>query len=99
MTRASYWQVAIDDLTLDGAKSNLCGLRGCQVAVDTGTSMLAGPTDLIEKFRHRIDVASDCSNYDTLPVLGFKLGNRILNLRPSEYVDNDQGRFLANLYS
>jgi hypothetical protein len=34
-----------------------------------------------------LKVESDCSNYNSLPRLGFKLGDKILNLRPDDYVD------------
>jgi hypothetical protein len=44
VSHQSYWQVAIDDVTFDNAPTGLCG-DGCQVAVDTGTSLLAGPTE------------------------------------------------------
>merc|ERR1719207_473095 len=44
----SYWQVAIDDVTFDNVPTGLCGTSGCQVAVDTGTSLLAGPTEIME---------------------------------------------------
>lgn len=30
---------------------------------------------------------SDCSNYKTLPDLGFVIGENILNLKPQDYVD------------
>merc|ERR1740139_268034 len=44
----SWWQVAIDDITFNNKPKNLCDGE-CQVAVDTGTSMLAGPTDLVDR--------------------------------------------------
>merc|ERR1719469_1681543 len=36
----SWWQVAIDDIAFNNQPKNLCD-GACQVAVDTGTSMLA----------------------------------------------------------
>jgi len=36
-----YWQVEIQDLTLNNQQLNVCGGKdGCQVAVDTGTSLM-----------------------------------------------------------
>jgi len=47
VTRESgYWQVQIEDITINNKKQSLC--NDCQVAVDTGTSQLAGPTDVIQ---------------------------------------------------
>merc|ERR1719183_2663565 len=86
VTRDSgYWQVQIEDITIDNKKQNLC--NDCQVAVDTGTSQLAGPTDVINELSKRLDVKSDCSNYKKLPNLGFVIDEKILNLQPQDYVD------------
>jgi len=82
----SWWQVGMDDIHFNNKPQNLCG-DGCEVAVDTGTSMLAGPSDLVDKLSNMINVKSDCSNYDELPKLGFQLGDKVLNLRPDDYVD------------
>jgi len=86
---SGYWEVHIDDITLNGKKQSLC--QHCRVAVDTGTSELAGPSDIIAKLHSLLDVQSDCQNYDSLPDLGFVIGGRILTLTPRDYVDNKQG--------
>merc|ERR1719424_2032129 len=83
----SYWQVAIDDIAFDNKPKNLCG-GGCNVAVDTGTSMLAGPSDLIDKLTHMLDAKDDCSNFNSLPKLGFQIGDKVLNLKPDDYMDS-----------
>merc|ERR1719272_1564980 len=80
-----YWQVQIQDITINNKKQSLC--NDCQVAVDTGTSQLAGPTDVITDLSKRLDVKSDCSNYNDLPDLGFVMADNILNLQPQDYVD------------
>jgi len=85
--KESYWQVGIDDITFDNTPKNLCGGGGCEVAVDTGTSMLAGPSDLVEKLSDMVGAKSDCSNFDSLPKIGFKIGEKVLNLRPDDYMD------------
>jgi len=80
-----YWQVEIADVTIDNKKQGLC--KNCQVAVDTCTSQLAGPTDVINELSHRLNVKTDCSNFHQLPTLGFVMGEQILNLKPNDYVD------------
>lgn len=82
----SWWQVGMDDIHFNNKAQNLCG-DGCEVAVDTGTSMLAGPSDLVDKLSNMLNVKSDCSNFGELPKLGFQLGDKVLNLRPDDYVD------------
>jgi len=82
---SGYWQVQIADITIDNKKQSLCA--DCQVAVDTGTSQLAGPTDVINDLSSRLNVKHDCSNYDQLPLLGFVMSNHIMNMKPADYVD------------
>lgn len=86
----SYWQVGIDDIALNNKPSGMCE-GGCQVAVDTGTSMLAGPTSLVESMQDKIGAKSDCSNFGSLPKLGFIIGETVLNLQPEDYMDKSDG--------
>jgi hypothetical protein len=90
VVRESYWQVGVEDITLNNVASGLCN-GGCQVAVDTGTSMLAGPSELVEKLSDKLAAKDDCSNFDQLPSIGFKVGNKVLNLAPEDYMDNSNG--------
>jgi len=92
----SYWQVGVDDITFNNVVTGLCdGQRkdqsGCQVAVDTGTSMLAGPSDLVDKLQTKLNAKSDCSNFQELPTIGFKVKNKVLNLSPDDYMDKTAG--------
>eukprot|EP00397_Hematodinium_sp_SG-2012_P026706 GEMP01028008.1.p1 GENE.GEMP01028008.1~~GEMP01028008.1.p1 ORF type:complete len:508 (+),score=98.82 GEMP01028008.1:184-1707(+) len=86
VTKPSYWQIGIDDITFNNEPTHLCP-NGCEVAVDTGTSMLAGPSDLVAALSDKVNVKDDCSNFATLPNLGFQIGDKVLNLRPEDYVD------------
>merc|ERR1719258_702888 len=40
--------------------------------------------------RETLDVKSDCSNFDQLPMLGFSINGQVLNLRPADYVDRTE---------
>jgi saccharopepsin len=84
---SGYWEVQIDDITIDDHPLDLC--PNCYVAVDTGTSELAGPSDVVDALAEKLNVMTDCSNYDQLPKLGFVVGHHILNLEPADYVDKD----------
>lgn len=87
VTDPGYWQVKVEDITLSEKKQGICkGDRKCQVAVDTGTSLLAGPSDVIDQLIEDLNVAQDCSNMKTLPDLGFIIGDHVLNLKPEDYV-------------
>jgi hypothetical protein len=98
VVRESYWQVAVEDITFDGKDTGLCP-GGCQVAVDTGTSMLAGPSDLVDKLSSKLGAKEDCSNMASLPNIGFRIGDRILNLSPDDYMDQGEGNCDFSLMS
>ncbi|CAD7922829.1 unnamed protein product [Amoebophrya sp. A120] len=85
VTHQSYWEVAIDDIAFNNEPKNLC--ENCKVAVDTGTSMLAGPSDVIASLTEKLGLKSDCSNLSDMPLLGFQIGDRVLNLKPEDYID------------
>jgi len=84
---SGYWEVKIDDIALDNKAQSIC--EQCRVAVDTGTSALAGPSDVILKLSSRLDVQNDCSNYHKLPNLGFIMSGHVMNLSPKEYISKD----------
>jgi len=83
--KSGYWQVQIQDITINGYRMSLC--EDCQVAVDTGTSQLAGPTEVIQNLEKKLNVLAHCENYDRLPTLGFVMGDHELKLQPQDYVD------------
>ncbi|CAE7837720.1 PGA [Symbiodinium microadriaticum] len=85
---AGYWQVEIQDIYLGDKAQKLC--QGCRVAVDTGTSELAGPSDIIARLEGLLGSGHDCSNLDSLPHLGFSVRGpngkpKILSLSPKDY--------------
>lgn len=85
---AGYWQVEIQDIYLGDKAQKLC--QGCRVAVDTGTSELAGPSDIIARLEGLLGSGHDCSNLDSLPHLGFAVRGpngkpKILSLSPKDY--------------
>ena len=58
VTREGYWQIAIDDVLVGGRSAGRCGAKGCAAIVDTGTSLLAGPTDVIEAINAKLGARS-----------------------------------------
>jgi phytepsin len=58
VTREGYWQIAMDDVLVGGASAGRCGAKGCAAIVDTGTSLLAGPTEVIEAINTKIGARS-----------------------------------------
>eukprot|EP00928_Gymnodinium_smaydae_P072049 TRINITY_DN55488_c0_g1_i1.p1 TRINITY_DN55488_c0_g1~~TRINITY_DN55488_c0_g1_i1.p1 ORF type:complete len:459 (+),score=25.28 TRINITY_DN55488_c0_g1_i1:63-1379(+) len=83
---SGYWEVRIEDITFDNEPQRIC--QDCKVAVDTGTSQLAGPSNVIAKLRSSLgQMGLSCSNISAYPKLGFLIGKHIMNLMPSDYVD------------
>lgn len=88
---SGYWEVRIDNITIDDEPLGLC--EGCFAAVDTGTSELAGPTNVVSELMDLLNVQVHCQNLDKLPRLGFVVGGgrHVLNLDPSDYVQEEYG--------
>eukprot|EP00928_Gymnodinium_smaydae_P087280 TRINITY_DN71559_c0_g1_i1.p1 TRINITY_DN71559_c0_g1~~TRINITY_DN71559_c0_g1_i1.p1 ORF type:complete len:451 (+),score=132.38 TRINITY_DN71559_c0_g1_i1:62-1414(+) len=86
---SGYWEVRIDDIAFNDEPQHIC--EDCKVAVDTGTSMLAGPTSVIGDLRAKLgDAMSRCEGLQAFPKLGFLIGGRVLNLMAEDYVNVDE---------
>ncbi|KAL6055359.1 Lysosomal aspartic protease [Balamuthia mandrillaris] len=63
VTRAAYWQFAVNEMTIGGQPFGGCD-GGCQAIADTGTSLIAGPTKAVEKINKLIGatgiITSEC---------------------------------------
>lgn len=79
-----YWEVKMDDIYIDNEPQNLC--TDCRVAVDTGTSELAGPSSIIDSLRQKLRTGAKC-DVTQMPQVGFQIGENILNLDGSDYAD------------
>mmetsp|Transcript_112353 Transcript_112353/g.194859 ORF Transcript_112353/g.194859 Transcript_112353/m.194859 type:complete len:433 (+) Transcript_112353:117-1415(+) len=98
VTNPGYWQFEMQDLMIGENSLQLCGTASsCKAALDTGTSLLAGPPRLVRELARRLRAAPDCSNSDELPELGFKVGGQVLRLSPKEYLDRSDGVCMLNL--
>jgi len=82
-----YWQVPLDAITLRG--HNLTSGGNASAVLDTGTSLFAGPPAVINALLDELNVASNCSNFASLPDIGFVVGGHSLSLSPQDYVDRD----------
>jgi len=46
LTSETYWEFALDDFIFNGKSQGFCS-QGCHAIADTGTSLLAGPSDFV----------------------------------------------------
>lgn len=80
----------MDDILLSGKKTNLCGKKGCQAVVDTGSSLLMGPARIVSQINKLLAIDDHCSNYAKLPNLEFAINGFVLSLTPDDYMDKDE---------
>merc|ERR1711953_1664613 len=71
-----YWLISWKGISVGGKTFVSCDFStGCYMAVNVGTSVIAGPRNLVEPLLAQIgDIAKDCSNFDKLPSLTFSIG-------------------------
>ncbi|XP_049616440.1 nothepsin [Syngnathus scovelli] len=92
VTTKAYWQILMDGVSVQGLKS-LCP-RGCEAIVDTGTSLIAGPTNQILTLQQLIGATPtsigeffiDCTRLSSLPHVTFVLGGNEFTLTAEDYV-------------
>jgi len=90
----SEWTVQLKDILVDGKPLHLCdGRKGgtCPAVMDTGSSLVTGPTGEIEKLLEKISTSKDCSGLEKMPEVGIQLVDRqgkvvTYPLTPEDYV-------------
>lgn len=90
-----YWQVKVDDVSVNGNPLNLgqvCGNGGCSGVLDTGSSMFALPTPVLEKFKTALlgnELAKQqefpCEKVSSLPELSFGIAGQDFGVKPADY--------------
>jgi len=89
MPEFGHWMVGIKNVYIDGVPIDFCKDGQCRAVADTGTSLLAVPSDavpeLYEGLRHNAPLHGDCVHSG--PVLQFELegGEVIVSMRPEDY--------------
>lgn len=93
ISRDDEWQVSMKDIAVNGRRLHICDKRPggvCPAVMDTGSSLITGPTGEIDKLLTEIRTPDDCSNLTQLPnvsvILVDKDGQDIsYPLTPEEY--------------
>lgn len=82
-----HWTVEIKQMHVDGEPVSFCASGGCKAVVDTGTSLLAVPTnafaELYELLRHSPPPGSNCRGVG--PQLHMVLDSFTVSLGPEDY--------------
>ncbi|XP_017517064.3 napsin-A isoform X1 [Manis javanica] len=92
VTTPAYWQIHMESVKV-GTELTLCA-QGCAAILDTGTSLITGPTGEIQALHAAIGAIPlvmgqyllKCSEIPTLPTVSFLLGGVWFNLTAQEYI-------------
>ncbi|KAM9003090.1 chymosin-like [Sarcophilus harrisii] len=91
ITVQGYWQFSVDRITVNGQVVACDG--GCQAILDTGTSLLVGPSYDISNIQSVIGATQgqygefdiDCSSLSSMPTVVIHINGRQYPLPPSAY--------------
>ncbi|EMP30825.1 cathepsin E [Chelonia mydas] len=98
VTKQGYWQIQLDNIQVGGTVA-FCA-EGCQAIVDTGTSLITGPSKEIKEMQNYIgavpmdgEYTVECNNLNVMPDVTFTINGIPYTLSPQAYtlVDNSDG--------
>jgi len=90
VSKQMYWELSLKDIYVGGTKMNVCGRESeCKLVVDTGTSLLTGPSSSVSRIVRAIQARTLC-DYKNLPLLTYvvqdKKGEYKFDLEPEYYM-------------
>uniref|UniRef100_A0A8C0G9S9 cathepsin E n=1 Tax=Chelonoidis abingdonii TaxID=106734 RepID=A0A8C0G9S9_CHEAB len=98
VTKQGYWQIQLDNIQVGGTVA-FCA-EGCQAIVDTGTSLITGPSKEIKEMQNYIgavptdgEYAVECNNLNVMPDVTFTINGIPYTLSPQAYtlMENSDG--------
>lgn len=100
LSNLSYWEVDLEDFMVNDASVTTV----TRAIVDSGTSLLAGPTDEVKQIAEQLGATPvgntgeymiDCNA--EAPDLQFKLGGKVYPMSLADYIIDDEGECLLGM--
>jgi cathepsin D len=99
VTEPKYWQISMDDIYVNGKPLKICKKK-CKIVLDSGTSIMTGPSDKLDKLLNKIKLdTNNCHKLTHLPTITFRLGGINYSLKPKEYLLFAHKTSNANMFS
>lgn len=101
--RKGYWEVKMSGFAVGEEELELPGEGWVRAAIDTGTSLIAVPSQISDAINTKIGAKKgfrgihtvDCSSLDTLPPISFTFGKHTFELSPRDYILQAQGTCIS----
>lgn len=78
-----YWALKLTKMAQGDKEIDASAYKA---VIDSGTSLLVGPTTLVSELTAGISVPSDCSGQDSLPDISFTIDDTKYTLAPKDYI-------------
>jgi len=90
----TYWAFTVGDFQLGNTSLNFCPSGGCNAIADTGTSLIAGPTEAVSALNAKLGavtvngegIFTSCDVINTLPNIQIVINQITYTLTPKDYV-------------
>jgi hypothetical protein len=77
-----------------GKKADSIGCEnGCAAIVDSGTTMMTAPRELVDQIEEAVGDLEDCSDLSKFPTVRFTLGDQEFTLPPESYIAEADGQY------
>lgn len=78
--------VAMEDETSEAILNASCPNQSCTGILDTGSNIIAGPTDAIKALTASLKIQPDCSNFHELAAIQLNIAGMPVTIQPEGYV-------------
>jgi len=79
-----YWSIEMESIRINGKDTGLC--NKCKAIIDTGTSLITGPSNEILSLLDMINIDDSCENNKNLPEIAFVFQGHEYLISPEDYI-------------